>query len=216
MSSIKDQLKEKAKGKLAVSETAVVPVVTAVQSDGAAELSRITREIRSDLDELEEISEWWKNRKARIAEIQRNVLEKLIFVRDNKKRLLSNRTFEDYLTSDVGLSKGHFYEQIQAYNVCVEYKKPELFDEVDTKILVNIAREEDKAKQRKLMERAPSLTRDFFKKSDTSDSGSTAKKKKTFVAKVNRQKMTIKVADLRILKQIETLLAANGIDLEYE
>lgn len=213
--SIKDQLKEKAKAKLAVSDAAPLPVTA--EKHEITDLVRITREIRSDLDELQEIADWWKNRKARIAEIQRNVLEKLIYVRDHKKALLAGRTFEDYLNTDVGLTKGYFYEQIQAYNVCVEYKKPELFGEVDTKILVNIAREEDPATQKSLMAKAPSLTRDFFKKSDTSDSADSGKKKKkAFVARVNRQKMTIKVADLRILKQIEALLSENGIDLEYE
>jgi len=216
MSSIKDQLKEKAKPKLAVSENTAVPV--SAQKHVPSELDRITREIRSDLDELQEISEWWKNRKARVAEIQRNVLEKLIYVRDHKKTLLSSRTFEEYLTADVGITKGHFYEQIQAYNVCVEYKKPELFGEIDTKILVNIAREEDKSKQKRLFDRAPSLTRDFFRKTDLldSDEGPKAGKKDNFTARVNRTKLTIRVSDPRILKQIEALLSSNGIELEYE
>ena len=213
--SVKDQLREKAKGKLAVSENQALPVVSLKHE--ITDLDRITRDIRSDLDELHEISEWWKNKKSRIAEIQVNVLQKLIYVRDNKKTLLTGRTFEDYLVSDVGITKGHFYEQIQAYNVCLEYKKPELFGSVDTKILVSIAREEDKVKQKKLIDKAPSLTRDSFKKSDTSDSVDGAgKKKSVFMAKVNRQKLTIKVSDPRILKQIEALLSSNGINLEFE
>ena len=89
-------------------------------------MKRITYEIKSDLSELNEISDWWKTKKERVAEIQSSVMEKLMYVRDNKKKLLAGRTFEDYLVSDIGITKGHFYEQMQAYNVCVEYNKKDL------------------------------------------------------------------------------------------
>ena len=215
MSSIKDQLREKAKGKLAVNAEssavgAEVPVI--VEKNVASELSGITREIRSDLDELREISEWWQSKKERVAEIQKNIVERLIYVRDHKKKLLGSRTFEDYLTSEIGITKGYFYEQLQAYNVCVEYNKKDLFGAVDTKVLVNIAREENKSTQQKLINRAPSLTRDYFKKSDVSDSA----KKLAGKAKVNKSKMIIKVTDPKVLRQIESLLRLNGIEIEYE
>ena len=215
MSSIKDQLREKAKGKLAVNADssavgAEVPVI--VEKNVASELTGITREIRSDLDELREISEWWQTKKERVAEIQKNVVERLIYVRDHMKKLLGSRTFEDYLTSEIGITKGYFYEQLQAYNVCVEYNKKDLFGAVDTKVLVNIAREENKNVQQKLINRAPSLTRDYFKKSDVSDSA----KKPAGKAKVNKSKMIIKVTDPKVLRQIESLLRLNGIEIEYE
>lgn len=212
MSSIKDQLREKAKGKLAVNAESSAEVPVIVEKNVASELSGITREIRSDLDELREISEWWQSKKERVAEIQKNVVERLIYVRDHKKKLLGSRTFEDYLTSEIGITKGYFYEQLQAYNVCVEYNKKDLFGAVDTKVLVNIAREENKSTQQKLINRAPSLTRDYFKKSDVSDSA----KKLAGKAKVNKSKMIIKVTDPKVLRQIESLLRLNGIEIEYE
>lgn len=212
MSSIKDQLREKAKGKLAVNAESSAEVPVIVEKNVASELSGITREIRSDLDELREISEWWQSKKERVAEIQKNVVERLIYVRDHKKKLLGSRTFENYLTSEIGITKGYFYEQLQAYNVCVEYNKKDLFGAVDTKVLVNIAREENKSTQQKLINKAPSLTRDYFKKSDVSDSA----KKPAGKAKVNKSKMIIKVTDPKVLRQIESLLRLNGIEIEYE
>ena len=212
MSSIKDQLREKAKGKLAVNAESSAEVPVIVEKNVASELSGITREIRSDLDELREISEWWQSKKERVAEIQKNVVERLIYVRDHKKKLLGSRTFENYLTSEIGITKGYFYEQLQAYNVCVEYNKKDLFGAVDTKVLVNIAREENKSTQQKLINKAPSLTRDYFKKSDVSDSA----KKYAGKAKVNKSKMIIKVTDPKVLRQIESLLRLNGIEIEYE
>lgn len=216
--SIKDQLKAKAKGKLSVvDQPAEKPKTAVAVVEKGSELAALTFEIRSELDELREISDWWKEKKERAAEIQRSVIEKLIYVRDNMKKLLQNRSFEDYLNNDIGISKGYFYEQIQAYSVCAEYGKKDLFGVVDTKVLVNIARVEDAGKQKKLLDRAPSLTREYFKKSDTSDSESSSKKgSASFVAKVNRERMTIKVTDPKILKQIEALLKANGIELQYE
>jgi hypothetical protein len=164
--SKKDLLKEKAKAKLATSyvnaekveETKEVTVI------GSAELRNITREIKSDLDEMRDISEWWAEKKFRVNELKENIITKLIYVRDNKKTLLSDRTFEAYLAEDIGISKGYFYEQLQAYNICIEYKKPKLFKEVDHKVLVNIAREDDKEKQKELIGRAAELNRDYFKK----------------------------------------------------
>ncbi len=212
MSSLKDQLRDKAKGKLAVTTEQVTSLPVAQNNNLSAEIYRITREILTDLGELREISEWWSAKKTRVAEIQKNVVEKLVYVRNNRKKLLGGRTFDDYLTADIGITKGYFYEQLQAYNVCAEYNKKDLFGTVDTKILVNIAREENKAQQQKLINRAPSLTRDYFKKSDVFDS----RKKSTGKARVNKEKMIIKVTDPKVLKQIESLLRLNGIEIEYE
>lgn len=162
--SKKDLLKEKAKSKLATGMVKPVELKKAVALTGTSELVKITREIKTDLDEMRDISEWWNEKKLRVNELKENIITKLMYVRDNKKSLLPDRTFESYLSEDIGISKGYFYEQLQAYNICVEYKKPKLFKEVDHKVLVNIAREEDKEKQRKLIEKAPDLSREYFKK----------------------------------------------------
>lgn len=92
------------------------------------------------------------------------VIERLIYVRENKKSLLGIRTFEDYLVNEIGLLKGYFYEQLQAYEVCAEFKKTKLFKEVDHKILVNIAREKDPERKKTLIENAKDLSREDFKK----------------------------------------------------
>jgi preprotein translocase subunit SecD len=162
--SKKDLLKEKAKGKLATSiavkqvETRNLPAVS------GAELKRLTMEIKSGLEEMNDIVQWWKEKKERVNELREVVIEKLIYVRENKKSLLGTRTFEDYLVNEIGLSKGYFYEQLQAYEVCVEYKKPKLFKEVDHKILVNIAREKDPDRKKSLIDNAKVLSREDFKK----------------------------------------------------
>jgi hypothetical protein len=217
MSSIKDKLKATAKAKLAVTaHNALVPVIVEKNRKFPAEIHRITNEIRSELEEIRDIAEWYKAKKERVGEIKQSILEKLIYVRDNRKTLLDSRRFEDYLVEDIGITKGYFYEQLQAYSLCAEYKKISLFREIDPKILVFIAREEDKDVQKKLIDMAPSLTREYFKKSDVSDSSAPEKKKTPFVVKVNRDKLTIHVADPKILKQIETLLKTNGMTLEYQ
>ena len=162
--SKKDLLKEKAKGKLATSSVKVEEVKNVVVLSGNPELRSITREIKSDLDEMRDISEWWAEKKFRVNELKENIITKLIYVRDNKKNLLPDITFESYLVDEIGVSKGYFYEQIQAYNLCIEYKKPDLFKEIDHKVLVNIARESDKDKQKELIDMASELNRDYFKK----------------------------------------------------
>jgi len=162
--SKKDLLKEKAKGKLATSALKPVEEKKVVSISGSSELVKITREIRSDLDEMKDIAEWWNDKKIRINELKENIVTKLMYVRDHKKQLLPDRTFESYLSEDIGISKGYFYEQIQAYNLCIEHKKPSLFKEVDHKVLVNIAREKDVEKQKELLKKAPELSREDFKK----------------------------------------------------
>lgn len=162
--SKKDLLREKAKGKLATSSVKPVEEKKVVPISGSSELVKITREIRSDLDEMKDIAEWWNDKKIRINELKENIVTKLMYVRDHKKQLLPDRTFESYLSEDIGISKGYFYEQIQAYNLCIEHKKPSLFKEVDHKVLVNIAREKDVEKQKELLKKAPELSREDFKK----------------------------------------------------
>lgn len=165
--SKKDLLKQKARAKLATSLNKSEPKAESVNQVvviGDAELSRVTMEIKASLEEMQDIFEWWQEKKSKVAELKQFIIEKLIYVRNNKKKLLPSRTFEDYLVSDIGISKGYFYEQLQAYNICMEYKKPGLFQEVDHKVLVNIAREKDKDRQKELIDSAKSLSRDDFKK----------------------------------------------------
>jgi len=214
--SKKDLLKKKAKGKLAIDVKQAA--LTVVPKDKEGELKRITIEIKSDLDELRDIAEWWKAKKDRVVELKVSIVEKLKFVRDHRKKLLVGRTFEEYLTNDIGISKGYFYEQIQAYNVCMEYKRPDLYKEIDPKVLVNIAREKDPDRQKELIDKAPTLSREYFKKVRPSDflgKEPIGVDEDAFIATVNRDALSIKVTDTRILQQIESLLKANGIKIEY-
>jgi hypothetical protein len=209
----KDMLRKKAKGRLATDVKAPVLAVVLKEKAGG-ELKRITLEIKSDMNELQDIAEWWKAKKERVAELKQNIIEKLMYVRNNRKKLLGGRTFEEYLSNDIGISKGYFYEQIQAYNVCAEHKRLDLYKEVDPRVLVNIAREKDPEKQKKLIAKAPSLSRDYFKKVRPPDF-SEKEGEDPFTAMISREDLTIKVADKSILKQIESLLKANGIKVEY-
>jgi len=211
--SKKDMLRQKAKGKLAADiKTPTLAIVPKEKTSG--DLKRITLEIKSDMNELQDIAEWWKAKKERVNELKQNIIEKLIYVRNNKKKLLVGHTFEEYLSNDIGISKGYFYEQLQAYNVCADYKRLDLFKEVEPRILVNIAREKDLDKQKKLIEKAPTLTRDYFKKVRRPDF-SVKEGEDPFTAMISKVDLTITVSDKSILKQIESLLKANGIKVEY-
>lgn len=219
--SKKDLLKQKAKAKLATTlnkaetkaESANQVVVL-----GDAELSRVTTEIKSSLEEMRDIYEWWQEKKERANELKQFVIEKLIYVRNNKKKLLPSRTFEDYLVSDIGITRGYFYEQLQAYNVCLEYKKPGLFQEVDLKVLVNIAREKDKDKQKELIDSAKNLSREDFKKNiettnvRPSDIPVDGERKS---ATIDKSRLSIRLDDSEMLAAVEALLRSNGFVIEY-
>jgi len=216
--SKKDLLKEKAKAKLATSvavkaETVNLPIVS------GGELKSITMDIKSSLEEMQDVADWWKEKKIRLNELKEFVIEKLIYVRDNRKSLLGTRTFEDYLVNEIGLSKGYFYEQLQAYEVCVEYKKPKLFKEVDHKILVNIAREKDPDKKKSLIDNAKDLSREDFKKereeAKVSPTDVLKKKINNSAAVVDRTGLSIKVGDSKTLAAIEAFLKQRGIEVEY-
>jgi len=155
---IKDKLLKNKKGHLSVVKPEIVP------SKKMSELERITYEIKANLSELEDIVETFRTKKIRAQELKQTIIEQLIYIRDNKKKLLPNRTIDEYLTNDLGISKGYFYQEIRAYELSLEYKKPELYKEVDSRILATIATEKDPKKQKALINNAYKLTRDSFKK----------------------------------------------------
>ena len=219
--SKKDLLKQKARAKLATTLNKSEPKAESVNQVvvlGDAELSRVTMEIKSSLEEMQDIFEWWQEKKERVSELKQFVIEKLIYVRNNKKKLLPARTFEDYIINDIGISKGYFYEQLQAYNVCKEYNKPGLFQEVDHKVLVNIAREKDKDKQKELINSAKSLSRDDFRKdtinpkvSPTDFFDNVERKSVT----IDKSRLSIRLDDSEMLAAVEALLRSNGFVIEY-
>lgn len=159
MSSIKDKLKTQAKAKLSV--TAKVPEIK--EALPVSELQQITYQIKSDLDELREIQEWWENKKGRVVEIKKNVMERLIFVRDNKKKLLAGRSFEDYLVNEVGVSKGYFYDNVRALEIAKEHNKPDLLAGIDPKALLLADSIEDPEVKKAVIGRAGELSREDVK-----------------------------------------------------
>ncbi len=202
----RDLLKQKSKPKLATSVNAAASTALAVKE---TEIDRLTLEIRSDIEELQDIHEWWQQKKERAAELKQSIVEKLVYIRDNKKALLPDRALHDYLTDDIGISKGYFYEQLQAYDVCVEYNKPDLFNDVDHKVLVNIAREKDKDKQKELINKAPTLSREYFKKVSPTDFSD------EIPVSADRENLGFYAPDAKTFKAIEKLLKQNGFDLDY-
>ncbi|MGL4332958.1 MAG: hypothetical protein ACRCSR_09245, partial [Bacteroidales bacterium] len=90
-----DKFLEKAKSKKILETTSEAVVVeqvlpTVVDSD----IDRITREIRSDLQKMDAIVGWVAERKKQFAETRERVIKNLIHVRDNRKKLLGDKTFE--------------------------------------------------------------------------------------------------------------------------
>ncbi len=136
-----------------------VDVKTGDQIIASDDIFEITRKIREEIDELKNIIADVRAKRHRVNELRSRIIEQLIYVRKNKKTLLKGRNFTEYLEIDVGITRGHFSEQLKAYELCVENNKPEYFNTIDTKVLVGIARIKDKKLQKLLFEKAPEMTR---------------------------------------------------------
>jgi len=143
--------------------TGSVDVKTGDQIIAGDDIYEITIKIREDIEELKNIIADVRAKRHRANELRSRIIEQLIYVRQNKKTLLKGRNFTDFLEIDVGITRGHFSEQIKAYELCMANNKPEYFNTVDTKVLVGIARIKDKELQKELFERAPQLTREYIR-----------------------------------------------------
>ncbi len=219
-----DLLKQKSKPKLATSRSSVITTAVAVQEN---ELDRITMEIRSDIEELQEIQDWWQQKKVRVVELKQAIVENLIYIRDNKKDMLPDRTLEDYITADLGLSRGYFYDQIKAYEFVNDLNAPERFEDVDYKILVGISRFKDASVQKALLDKSDVLTRDDlkrFKENEDDISASDVRKSagRTFAVEpetnavsIDRKGLSFSVSDKTALKRIEALLKQEGFVLDF-
>lgn len=162
MSSIKDKLKQQSKAKLAVTTEPNLKVITKT-AVVTSEIDKITYEIKSNLDEIREIQQWWDTKKTRVTELKTVIIEQLIYVRDNKKALLHGITFEDYLTNEIGISKGYFYNMTKALEIASEFKKPGLVYEADPKLIIMSQQFEDKKVQKAIIDKAGTLTREDMK-----------------------------------------------------
>lgn len=181
------------------------------------ELEKITRVIKADLQKLDAIVEWVKEKKKQFNDTRERIVQNLIYVREHKKRLLKGRTFTEYLEDEVGISKGYFYEVLRAFELAQEYKKPELFQNVDYRILADIARIDDVKTRENLLKRADTLTREDVKKSAGQTFSETIEASFTVenMAEVNNTSLTIKLPNADILKEIESLLKERGIEIKY-
>lgn len=187
-----------------------VPVI--VEND----LDRITREIRADLQKMDAILGWVSEKKKQFAETRERVLKNLIHVKENRKQLLGEKTFEVYLESDIGITKGYFYQVLRAYEIAQDYKKPELFENVDYRILSDISRIDDEKIKKDLLRRAESLTRDEVKQAAHKEADDLKPKKVKSIAEVNSTRLTIKLPNADVLKEIELLLKKRGIEIQYK
>ena len=181
------------------------------------ELEKITREIKADLQKLDAIVDWVKEKKKQFNDTRERIVQNLIYVREHKKRLLKGRTFTEYLEGEVGISKGYFYEVLRAFELAQEYKKPELFQNVDYRILADIARIDDVKTRESLLKRADTLTREDVKKSAGQTFSEPIEASFTVenMAEVNNTSLTIKLPNADILKEIESLLKERGIEIKY-
>jgi hypothetical protein len=207
---------EKAKQKktLEVASPTVEDTVPVVVTN---DLDRITSEIRADLQKLDAIVNWVNDRKKQFAETRERIVKNLIYVRDNRKRLLGVRTFEEYLEGDVGVTKGYFYQVLRAYEIAHEFKKPELFENVDYRILSDISRIESEKVKEQLLRKAENLSRDDVKKAVMKERGLFEEKKSTEeTAEINREKLTVKLSSKAIMKEVELLLKQHGIEIRYK
>lgn len=165
-----------------------------VIADGDAH--EIAGTIRADIAELKHIVDDVRAKRHRANELRSQIIQHLIYVRENKKTLLKGRGFTDFLEIDVGITRGHFSEQLKAYELCMENNKPDYFNTVDIKVLVGIARIKDKKIQAELFARAPQLTREYIRN---------VRRSNILGKAIDPQKLTSEAADF--LKKAENELS---------
>lgn len=69
-----------------------------VKNEG--DLEKINNEIKFGLDQIDRIISTVKKKEKEYSELQKTIIQKLIFIKDNKKRLLDKKNFIDYLEKD--------------------------------------------------------------------------------------------------------------------
>ena len=160
--SASDKLKAKRKDSL--------PVDTKSSAAELSEIGTLIVEINNDLKLLAGIYNVVQKKKDDVKRIKKDLMIKLFKLDKKEKQLLKEKsmTFEEFLKL-IGISKGYYSESKTAYNFAIEYKKEELFYNIDSRILYNISKE-DKTFQDELVEIAPQLTRKYFKELQKNES----------------------------------------------
>lgn len=72
---------------------------------------------------------------------------------------ITGQNFKQFI-KNLNISRSHLSEINRAYELCIEYKRPEYFETQDIKKLVSIARVEDPGKQKTLFNKVSDLTRE--------------------------------------------------------
>ena len=105
-----------------------------------------------------------KNNMINFNNIKIDILKDLNYLYDNQDQLKleTDKTFFEII-EELGISKVYYYEQLQAYNLCLEYNNEKVFNEIDTKLLVQVSRVEDKKQQQKYFENVYTLSRSDIK-----------------------------------------------------
>ena len=95
--------------------------------------------------------------------IKIEIVKDLNYLYDNQDqiKLETGKEFLEII-NDLGISQGYYYEQLQAYNLCLEYSDEKAFNDVDTKILVKVARIKDKKEQKEYFNNIYTLSKDDF------------------------------------------------------
>lgn len=146
----------------------VVPAANVSEAREPRSIEEFTEQIKGDLGIMGAAADAIRTQRNRLSEARGRIIRSLIKIRDNKEQYLGNRSFQSYIEQELGMSRGHVYETLQAYEVCLKHGRPELYIEgmADTKVLVQISRIESEKRQKQLIEKAEELKRgDVVKRS---------------------------------------------------
>jgi len=75
-----------------------------------------------------------------------------MFLKNNQEQFIKTRNFtiEEFIKLELGFSKASFYQHIKAYQLCLDYGKPELYEEVNNyKVLLEVAKIPDEKERKK-------------------------------------------------------------------
>jgi len=92
-----------------------------------------------------------KNRSKIVISI-RDIITDLMYLKENSVEFRQARgmTVEQFIKAELGFSKASFYQHIKAYQLCLDYDRPEVYEKVNNyKTLLEIAKIDDKEKQKK-------------------------------------------------------------------
>jgi hypothetical protein len=144
-----DLLTKAAKKKSPVASSDDNNVPAAVEEN---ELDIITNRIKANVEQFERLRDKAK-------ELKKKIADDVLFITQNKKRLLPDRTLQDYIINDLQISKEYFYQIKRSYDFLLEQDKTDLISQADFRIIDDIARVKDKKVQAELLENIDTVSR---------------------------------------------------------